>query len=57
MNEFRRLFVAGGPMKHISARVLGALIALLVLSGARCQPPPVSPNWEDQERLERGHYG
>jgi hypothetical protein len=44
-------------MKNVTVRVLGALLALAVLSGSQCQPPPLSPNWQDQERLERGHYG
>ena len=44
-------------MKTFSFRVLGALVALAVLSGASCEPPPTSPAWENQQRMERGHYG
>jgi hypothetical protein len=44
-------------MKHVSVRVLGALLAIIVLSGAQCQAPPSNPTWDNQQRLERGHYG
>ena len=44
-------------MKAMPLRVLGALLALVVLSGASCEPPPTSPAWENQQRMERGHYG